>query len=363
MTVTITAARSFLVDIPVETPRTDASQAFLKQETIFVEVATDDGASGLGYSYTIGTGGTAVRALLDDYLLPQLVGRDADAVESCWQHLYHATRATAVGAITSLALAAVDTALWDRRCRAADLPLATMAGGAKKRIPMYNTEIGWLHYTIEDLVAGAQKAVAGGDRGVKVKIGKPSPAEDAERLLAVRESIGPYCDLMVDANQSLTLAEAVRRAPDLEAAGVLWFEEPLLAEDVLGHEQLARSTTVPIAVGESMYSIGHFAQYLARGAAGFVQPDVARIGGITPWLKVAHLAEAHGVEVAPHFLMELHVGLCGAVSNSRYLEYIPQLRAVTTSELVVEDGEGIVPTSPGLGIDWDHDALDRLQVR
>lgn len=360
---TITSARSFLVDVPVETPRTDASQAFLKQETIFVEVETDDGASGLGYSYTIGTGGTAVCALLEDYLLPQLVGRDADGVEACWQALYAATRATAVGAITSLALAAVDTALWDRRCRVAGLPLATMAGGAKDRIPLYNTEIGWLHYTVDDLVAGAEKAVAAGDRGVKIKIGKASPAEDAERLRAVREAIGPHRDLMVDANQSFTLAEAVRRSRDLEAVGVLWFEEPLLAEDVLGHELLARATTVPIAVGESMYSIGHFAQYLARGAAGFVQVDVARIGGITPWLKVAHLAEAHGVEVAPHFLMELHAGLCGAVSNSRYLEYIPQLRAVTRSELETHDGEAVVPTSPGLGIDWDRDALDRMRVR
>lgn len=363
MTAPITSARSFLVDVPVETPRTDASQSFLKQETIFVEIETGDGASGLGYSYTIGTGGTAVCALLDDYLLPHLVGMDGERVEAVWQALYAATRATAVGAITSLALAAVDTALWDRRCRVAGLPLATMAGGAKDRIPLYNTEVGWLHYSIEDLVAGADKAVSGGAKGVKIKIGKPSPAEDAERLHAVREAIGPHRDLMVDANQSMTLAEAVRRSRDLEAVGALWFEEPLPAEDVLGHEHLARSTSVPLAVGESMYSIGHFAQYLSRGAAGFVQADVARIGGISPWLKVAHLAEAHGVQVAPHFLMELHVGLCGAVSNSRYLEYIPQLRAVTTTELVIEDGEGLVPTTPGLGIDWDHDALDTMRVR
>lgn len=359
----VTAARTLLVDLPVETPRTDASQSFLKQETVLVEVETDDGASGLGYSYTIGTGGTAVLALLEDYLLPQLLGQDADQVEACWQRLYDATRATTVGAITSLALAAVDTALWDRRCRVLGQPLATAAGGAKSRIPLYNTEIGWLHLSVDELVAGAEKAVAAGDRGVKIKVGKASPAQDAERLHAVREAIGPHRDLMVDANQAFTLAEAVRRAPVLEEVGVLWFEEPLRAEDVLGHEQLARATSVPVAVGESMYSLHQFGQYLARGAAGFVQPDVARVGGITPWLKVAHAAEAHGVEVAPHFLMELHVGLCGAVTNSRYLEYIPQLRAVTTTELTVDDGYAVVPTTPGLGIDWDRDALERMRVR
>ena len=257
----------------------------------------------------------------------------------------------------------MDTALWDRRCRAAQLPLAVLAGGAKERIPVYDTEIGWLHVPTEELVAGAEKAVAGGAHGVKIKIGKPSPAEDAERLHAVREAIGPKRDLMVDANQSMTYADAVRRCRDLEAVDALWLEEPLPADDVAGHERLARATTVPVAVGESMYSIGQFAEYLARGAAGVVQADVARIGGITPWLKVAHLAEAHNVVICPHFLMELHVSLCGAVPNSRYLEYIPQLGAIAGSRLTIEDGHALMPTTtPGLGIDWDRDAMDRLRV-
>lgn len=362
MSARVTSARAWLVDIPVETKRTDARQAFLKQETILVEVHTDDGASGIGYSYTIGTGGTAVLALLRDNLLPPLLGQDAEQVEAVWRRTYDATRATAVGAITSLALAAIDTALWDRRCRVASLPLSVMAGGAKDRVPVYDTEIGWLHLPIEDLVAGARKAVAGGAHGVKIKVGKPSPAEDAERLRAVRDAIGDHRDLMVDANQAFTMAEAVRRSVALEEVGALWFEEPLPADDVSGHERLARQTSVAVAVGESMYSIGQFAEYLARGAAGIVQPDVARVGGITPWLKIAHLAEAHNVQVCPHFLMEIHVSLCAAVPNSRYVEYIPQLRSVTHGRLPVLDGHAVAPTTPGLGIDWDHDALDRFTV-
>jgi len=362
MSARISKARAWLVDIPVETVRTDAMQAFLKQETVFVEVTTDDGATGLGYSYTIGTGGTSVLALLNDYLLPELLGQDADRVEAVWRRLYDATRATAVGAITSLALAAVDTALWDRKSRVISLPLHVVAGGAKTQVPVYDTEIGWLHLPIEDLAAGAEKVVAAGAKGVKIKIGKPSPEEDAERLRAVRAAIGPHRDLMVDANQAFTLVEALRRTAALEEVGALWFEEPLPADDVAGHERLARHTSVAIAVGESMYSIGHFAEYLARGAAGIVQVDVARIGGITPWLKVAHAAEAHNVQVCPHFLMELHVSLSAAIPNGRYVEYIPQLRGVTTSELTIVDGMATAPTSPGLGIDWDFDALDRNTV-
>jgi L-alanine-DL-glutamate epimerase-like enolase superfamily enzyme len=148
----------------------------------------------------------------------------------------------------------------------------------------------------------------------------------------------------------------------LEPVGLFWLEEPLPADDVAGHERLARSTSVPIAVGESLYSIGQFAEYLARGAAGVVQVDVARVGGITPWLKVAHLAEAHNVAVCPHFLMELHVSLCAAVPNSRYLEYIPQLRAITRTELSIVGGQAVAPSSVGLGIDWNFDAIDDLRT-
>jgi L-alanine-DL-glutamate epimerase-like enolase superfamily enzyme len=359
---TITAAEAFLVDLPVETLRTDATQAFLKQETVFVELTTEDGAHGRGYSYTIGTGGTAVLAMLRDYLLPHLLGQDPRAPEAIWRRLYDATRATSVGVITSLALAAADTAVWDWRCHQAGMPLWLLAGGAKDRIPLYDTEVGWLHLSTEELVVGATAAVAAGRSGVKVKIGKPHPGEDLERLQAVRAALGPELDLMVDANQAFTGADAIRWAHALEAVDLFWLEEPLPPDDVAGHELLARSTSIPIAVGESLYSVGQFAEYVRRGAVGVVQVDVARIGGITPWLKVAHLAEAHNIAVCPHFLMELHVSLCAAVPNSRYLEYIPQLRAITRSEIGVDGAAALAPMSVGLGIDWDLDAIDDHRV-
>ena len=358
----ISRVDAYLCDIEVERPRMDAIQAFLKQETIFVEIETDDGIRGIGYSYTIGTGGRAVLSLLRCNLLHLLLGQDACQIEALWQKLFWSTHATAVGAITSLALAAVDTALWDIRCKAAGKPLWLMAGGAKSQVPLYDTEGGWLHLTVEELVQGAVQARERGWPGVKLKIGKEYAEEDAERLQAVRAAIGPRMHLMVDANQSMTYPEAKRRARLLEDAGVFWFEEPLPAEDVSGHARLAASTNVPIAVGESIYSSSHFREYLAAGAAGIIQVDAARIGGITPWLKVAHLAECFNVQVAPHFLMELHVSLAAAVPNSLYVEYIPQLRAVTTQEVQIENGYAIAPSQPGLGISWDFQAIERMRV-
>ena len=359
---TITFAQTYLVDLPVEAVRTDAVQSFLKQETVFVEITTNDGLTGRGYSYTIGTGGTAVLAMLSDYLLPKLLGRDARHVEAIWRDLFASSRATSVGAITSLALAAVDTALWDWRCRRTDQPLYLAAGGARDRVPLYDTEVGWLHLSIDELVSGAKAAAGAGYRGIKIKVGKPDPAEDAERLGAVRAALGPGVALMVDANQSLTAPDAIRLARLLEPLDLGWLEEPLPADDLDGHARLAAATSIPLAVGESLYSTGQFAQYIQRGAVGVVQADAARIGGITPWLKAAHLAEAHNLPVCPHFLMELHVSLCAAVPNGRYVEYIPQLTAITSSRLAVEDGMALVPETAGLGIEWDVDAIDDYRV-
>ncbi|WP_028933354.1 mandelate racemase/muconate lactonizing enzyme family protein [Pseudonocardia spinosispora] len=358
----LVSAEAYLVDVPVETVRTDAMQSFIKQETLFVELACDDGMAGTGYSYTIGTGGRAVLSMLRDHLLPELLGRDARNVEGTWRALYDSTRATSVGAITALAMAAVDLALWDLRCLRAGEPLWRLAGGFRDSVPLYDTEGGWLQLDADELVSSALEAREQGWKGVKLKVGRPTGVEDAARVRAVREAIGDDMDIMVDANQSMTAPEAIRRAALLEPYDVAWFEEPLPADDVAGHERLAASTRIPVAVGESMYSIGHFREYLHRGAAGIVQVDVARIGGITPWLKVAHLAEAFNVQVCPHFLMEIHVSLVAAVPNGRYVEHIPQLRAITTDQLSIVDGHAVAPDRPGLGIAWDRDRVDDHRV-
>jgi L-alanine-DL-glutamate epimerase-like enolase superfamily enzyme len=348
------------VDLPPPVPRSDAIQSFVTQETPFVRVVCDDGSEGIGYSYTIGTGGSSVMALLHDHLAPRLIGKDPAQIEAIWRELMFSTHATTVGAITSLALAAIDTALWDWRCRRDGQPLWIAAGGAKQRIPVYTTEGGWLHLSPDDLVRETLAAQAAGFKGAKLKVGKPHVSEDLARLKAVRDAVGDGFEIMVDANQCFTLSEALRRAPRYAELGIAWFEEPLPADDITGHARLAAASAVPIAVGESLYSIGQFAAYVQQGAASILQVDVARIGGITPWLKVAHLAEAFNLAVCPHFLMELHVSLCAAVPSAAWVEYIPQLDAIADSRLVIDDGHAAAPDVPGLGIAW---RWDQIQAR
>ncbi|WP_416369802.1 mandelate racemase/muconate lactonizing enzyme family protein [Tritonibacter mobilis] len=358
----ITRVELRMIDLKPKVERVDAIQSFVSQETPIVTIHDSDGASATGYSYTIGTGGPSVMALLEQTLVPALIGKDADRIDGIWRDLLFLTHATAVGPITSLALAAIDIALWDLRCKKMGLPLWKAAGGSRDRIPLYSTEGGWLHLETATLVEDALAMKEQGFRGSKIKIGRAHLSEDRARLGAVRAAVGDSYEIMTDANQGFTLSEAIRRAKVLEEFGIGWFEEPLPADDVLSHQELSRRTRVPIAVGESMYSLSQFKDYLQVGAAQIVQVDVARIGGITPWLKVAHLAEAHNVMVCPHFLMELHLPLVCAVPNAKWLEYIPQLDGVTRQNMQISDGEAVPSDEPGLGIDWDWDAITAQEI-
>ena len=358
----VTKVEIFMANLMPKVKRVDAIQSFESQETPLVRITDENGETGLGYSYTIGQGGASVMSLLRETLALRLIGREAEEIGGIWRDLLFSTHATSVGAITSLALAAIDIALWDLRCKRARLPLWRLLGGAKNSVPMYTTEGGWLHISAEELVADALRAQEQGFSGSKIKIGRPHLSEDRERLAAVREAVGPRYEIMADANQSFSRSEAMRRAKVLEEFGVAWFEEPLPADDVVEHARLAAATSVPIAVGESMYSLSQFKDYLVTGAVGIVQVDVARIGGITPWMKVAHLAEAHNVPVCPHFLMELHVSLACAVPNAPWLEYIPQLNDLTATSMKVEKGRAFASDAPGLGIDWDEDRLKAARI-
>ena len=352
----------FQVDLQPLVPRSDAIQSFVSQQTPIVRISCADGAQGIGYSYTIGTGGSSVVAMLRDHLAPRLIGEDPWQIERLWKSLFFHTHATAVGAITSLALAAIDTALWDLKCRRIGVPLWKAAGGAQPRVPVYTTEGGWLHHPAQQLVDESVAAKERGFRGAKLKVGKPTIAEDVARLSAVRRAVGDAFEIMVDANQAFTVAEARRRARAYADLDLGWLEEPLPAEDLGGHVELAADAPMPIAVGESIYHASHFREYLERDACSIVQVDCARIGGVTPWLKVAHLAETFNVAVCPHFLMELHVSLTAAVPNGAWVEYIPQLDPIAASRMAIEDGFAVAPDTPGLGIDWDLDAIERLAV-
>jgi len=364
MDAVIVGAEARLARVPVDPPRGDAIQQFDALELPIVEIIDRSGRRGLGFSYTIGTGGTAILALIEDELLPALVGQDGRLIGALMRRLVQHIHALTPGCISSAALAAIDVALWDLAGVRACAPLYLLLGGAADRIPLYNTHVGWLNRPIDEMVDLCEKAVRrDGFTALKLKVGKPDIEEDCERLAKVREAVGRRPTIMADANQSWTPNAAIARMRRLERYDLYWIEEPLEATDFDGYARLGQHTAVARAGGESLYSPGVFHECIRRGALDILQPDVARLGGISNAIAVCHLAAAANLPVAPHVSPELSVTVACAVPNSVFVEYVPQMEPILKRPVTRRGGFAIPPDAAGHGVEFDADALERYTVR
>ena len=360
---TITKAEARLIRVPVDPSRGDAIQKFDALEIPLVTITDKAGNSGVGFGYTIGTGGAAILELINKELLPKLDGEDSRRITYVYDKIYKSIHALTPGCVSSTALAAIDVALWDLAGKRTKTPLFILLGGAKNKVPIYNTNVGWLNRPLDEMVELCKEAVKkDGFRALKLKVGNDDKYEDEKRVGKVREAIGKQISLMIDANQSWTIDEAVPRLKLLEKFDLVWIEEPLIATDIQGFKKLGFHTPIARAGGESLYSIEYFYQYLREGALDILQPDVARIGGITNAMKVCHLAKAANLRVAPHVSPELSVTVAAAISNSMFIEYIPQMSPVLKKTVEIKDGYAIPFDAPGHGIEFDEDALDKYEI-
>ena len=335
-----------------------------------VIIRTENGLAGYGYTGTHAHLGLdrLITSCISETYGPLLIGEDCREGQHLWEKLFHFPPAQWVGraGITHLALGAVDMALWDLRAKAAGLPLWKLLGGSPaSRIEAYNTDGGWLNWPIDRLVEDARRLVeVDGYRAVKIKVGHADAWTDLERVDAVREAIGPRVRLMVDANGRWDLPTAIEVGRSLEDHDVYWLEEPLWYDDVQGHHRLAQQIRIPIALGEQLYRLDDFRNFIDAGAVHFVQPDVARLAGITEWLQVADLALAHRLPVVPHIgdMAQVHLHLAIAHPACRMLEYIPWMRECFEEPATVEGGHFVPPERPGAGTTLKADALVRYDV-
>ena len=352
--------------LPPASPWEDATNKVQALEFVVVKVTTDTGISGTGFSYSVDIGGTAIRTLIEDYLSNLAIGMDPLAYEQVWSRLSNQSRRLGLG-VNSMAIAAIDVAIWDIIGKSRNLPLHKLLGGTRDSIPAYISEINLSSSDrVEDLQARARDYLQRGYRAVKIKIGRPELEEDIERLTKIREVLPGEVRLMVDLNQKWSASQAIQAAGRLERFNLEWIEEPLLYHDVQGHADLKRSTRTPIALGESLYSKYQFLNYLRAGAVDIVQADVAFVGGITEWLKVAHLAGSFGKPIAPHYMMELSLPLLCAVPNAFMLEDVvggslTEL-GLLENPIATRDGIGVPLDVPGHGIVFDRAALDACSV-
>lgn len=345
--------------IPLPTVLSDSTHGEISHfELIAVRVRSDLGKEGLGYTYTTGSGGAAIHAMIARDLKPLLLEADPRRIDHLWQKMWWRLHFVGRGGSAAFAISAVDIALWDLRGKCHGEPLWRLLGGRSRRVKAYAGGVD-LQFSLDQLCEQAKAFLGQGYRALKMKVGRDRLSEDIERVAKIREIIGLDIPLMIDANMGWSVDESIRAAKALAQYDILWLEEPTIPDDIEGHVRIAREGGIPIATGENLHSLYEFKQMISSGAVSFPEPDVATVGGITLWMKVAHLAEAYNLPVTSHGVHDLHVHLLGAVPNASYLEIHGfGLESFVKEPLRLEDGEAIAPEHPGHGVQFNWEALE-----
>ncbi|TCL02089.1 L-talarate/galactarate dehydratase [Sodalis ligni] len=342
------------VNVPLTTAVSDAKVLTGRQKALdevallFAEIETEQGFNGLGFTYTLRTGGPAQFAHAKE-IAPLLIGEDPNDIARLWGKMVWAGASVGRSGLATQAIAAIDTALWDMKAKRAGLSLAKLLGAHRDEVRCYNTSGGYLQASIDEMLDKSSQSLARGIGGVKMKVGHPDRKVDLQRVDAVRKHLGDNVPLMVDANQQWDRTTALRMGRVLEQYNLQWIEEPLDAYDVEGHRALSAQLDTPIGTGEMLTSVNEVADYIQKGAIDLVMHDAPRVGGITPFLKVAQMAENHGLMMAPHFVMEIHLHLAAAYAHETWVEHFEWLEPVFNERLEIRNGHMIVPTRPGLG--------------
>ncbi|MDR6229318.1 L-alanine-DL-glutamate epimerase-like enolase superfamily enzyme [Pseudomonas sp. SORGH_AS199] len=343
------------VFLPLATPISDAKVLTGRQKPmteiaiLFVEIETRDGQRGLGFSYSKRAGGPGQFAHAHE-IAPVLLDENPSDIQKLWTKLCWAGASVGRSGLATQAIGAFDVALWDLKARRANLSLARLLGAQRDSVRCYNTSGGFLHTPLEQLLVNTDLSREKGIGGIKLKVGQPDCALDLERVARVRRHLGDSFPLMVDANQQWDRPTAQRMCRRFEEFNLIWIEEPLDCYDAEGHAALAAAFDTPIATGEMLTSIAEHQEFIRLRGADFLMPDAPRVGGITPFLKVAALAEQAGVMLAPHFAMELHVHLAATYPTEPWVEHFEWLEPLFNERLETRDGRMQVPTRPGLGL-------------
>jgi L-alanine-DL-glutamate epimerase-like enolase superfamily enzyme len=361
--VKITQVAIDVLRVPVDRPYAAGGRTVDANWHALARITTSDGVEGVGYVvYPRGdlmtTIGHAARELGE-----HMIGMSVLEPEAAWDRLARRGDWVGPGGLLHCALAPLDIAMWDAAGKTLGQPLHRLLGGYRDRLPTYASDGLWVSLSPEELAAAAKRHVGNGFGAVKLRLGKEATPElEARRVHAVREAVGPEVRIMVDATESWSLTRARRTGRVLQEAGIAWLEDPVHHLDVAGLAELRRQLAVPIAAGEHLYHLDAFRALLEARAVDVVILDLARVGGVTPWRKIAGLAQAHRIPVCGHVVPEIQVHLLSAVPNGHMVEYVPRSAGILRSMPRIENGELVAPQGPGLGLELDDAAVRRHRV-
>lgn len=356
MKITDVAVLSFDLG-PLERPYRNSILTTTRKGVTLVQVDTDEGVSGLAFA------GGRERESIEGPIRARIVGESPLNAARLWHLMFTGWRKPVAKGDAISAIGAVDNALWDLRGKLADQPTYRLLGGFRDRVPAYAAG----GYYEEDkgtagLAAEMERFVDAGYQAVKMKVGGAPLVEDVARVRAAREAIGPSIRLMVDANNAWNAAEAIRFGRAVEPYDVGWFEEPCWPDDLTGAAEVCRALDIPVASGEIEYTRWGCRDLIEAGAADIVQADPHTAGGLTEWVRIAALASAHHLPIAPHGNHWLGAHAVGAVDNGMIVESYARLQAWHDDFFApweLDQGELVLPQVPGLGIEVDLAALRR----
>jgi L-alanine-DL-glutamate epimerase-like enolase superfamily enzyme len=359
----ITSIEPGFYRIPLPAVLTDSMHGEMRAfELNTVRIRDSDGAEGVGYTFTVGRNGAAIDTVLAREL-PEIMDREeADEIERLWHKAWWALHYGGRGGPTVLALSAFDMALWDLKAKRANLPLWKALGGYDPRVPCYAGGID-LELPLDKLLRQTEDNLAKGFRAIKMKVGRANLFEDVERVQAMREHLGAGFPLMADANMKWSVDGAIRAARALQPSDLTWLEEPTIPDDPAGHARIVREGGLPIAAGENLRTLWEFKLYVAGGGVTYPEPDVTNCGGVTPFMKIAHLAEAFNLPVTSHGAHDVTVHLLAACPNRSYLEaHGFGLERYIAEPLTIQDGFALAPDRPGHGIAFDWKGLETIKA-
>jgi L-alanine-DL-glutamate epimerase-like enolase superfamily enzyme len=333
-------------------------------EYVVVHLRTDAGLVGTGFSHTSGPGARTIASLVSDTLGPRLVGVELDHPRDLWHRCAQLLRNLGDGGVVSTGIGAVDIAAWDLFAQRQRRSLVDCLGQVRECVAVYGGGVN-LGKSLEELLDEVTTWQVAGYHAVKVKVGGPDPAEDVRRVEAVRAAVGDL-PILLDANQRWTRDDAADRLRGLETVVPLWIEEPLDRHDVAGHARLRAGSSTGIALGENLYTLAQFEQFLEADAVDYVQADIPRVGGITPFLRIADAARARGRSMAPHGVPELSAQVLAAMPNAFMSEEVEGASLTALGALVepmaTVDGYLTPYAGPGHGIRFDPDYLDACRI-
>jgi mandelate racemase len=354
----IRAIRVRPVAAPMKRPLYTSIAQVTTAALLLIDLETDQGLVGRSYLFGVAKHHLPPIVRLVEAMAAMLEG-DEVAPFDIERKLRGRYALLGVHNIVLFAMAGIDMAAWDAMAQAHEVPLVRLLGGTPRPIPAYNSK----GLGIMETAKAAREAlelVKEGFRAVKLRLGRPQARADLEVLRVVKQAIGPDVVLMVDFNQALSVAEAIRRGRMIdEEGGVAWIEEPVRADDFPGCARVAREVETPIQIGENFMGPEQMAQALAAGACDYVMPDAERIGGVTGWLRAAALAQGAGAEMSSHLFPEVSAHLLAVTPTCHWLEYVDWADAILAEPARLEDGKLIVADRPGSGIAWDEAAIKR----